>query len=478
MVRTEMRRTKIVCTIGPSSSSESTITRLISAGMDVARLNFSHGTYEQFAKIIHHLRKNSEITRKPVAILQDLQGPRIRIGEMDGGSATLTSGDHFTLTSRPVVGTAKEASVTYSSLPGEVRPGDVLLLADGALELEVVKSNQTDITCRVIVGGSLGSHKGVNLPTGTLRVPALTLKDMDDLKFGLSQAVDFVSLSFVRSAIDIENLRRLMKEQGRVVPIIAKIEKHEALDCIDGIVEAADGLMVARGDLGVEVPIERVPLIQKSLIHKANATGKPVITATQMLRSMVSSPRPTRAEATDVANAILDGTDALMLSEETAIGQYPLEAVRMMSRIAIETEREHSLIHRPSPAEVLSSCGTSEAISHAASSAAADVCAAVIVTPTRTGNTARLVARRRPSQPIVAMSPNPETVRRLCLTWGVLPVHMDKAWAAEEEAIACARRVVLDLGLARKGDTIVITAGFPTGAPGITNTLRLEKLTP
>jgi len=452
------------------------ITKLISAGMDAARLNFAHGTYEQFTEIIRCLRTGSERTGKPVAILQDLQGPRIRVAEMEGGSATLQSGQTFTLTSRKVPGNATEASITYPSLPRDVKAGDTLLIADGALELKVLSSDDTDIVCEVVVGGVLGSHKGINLPTGTIRVPALTLKDKEDLRFGLSKGVDFVSLSFVRSAAEIKGLRELMEEEGRVAPIIAKIEKHEALDSIDDIIGAADGLMVARGDLGVEIPIERVPLVQKMLIHKANAAGKPVITATQMLRSMVTSPRPTRAEATDVANAVLDGTDAIMLSEETASGQYPVEAVQMMDKIAVETERELSLIHCPSAAELLCSRAVPDAISHAATSAASDVVAAAIVTPTRTGSTARLVARHRPSQPIVAVSPNIQTVRRLCLTWGTIPIHVQKGSQTEEEAIECGRKAAIELGLARNGDRIVITGGFPIGGPGTTNLVRVEVI--
>jgi pyruvate kinase len=344
-----MIKTKIVCTIGPASRSPKILERLIRAGMDVARLNFSHGTPNEHGRTISDLRKIARRLGRPVAVLQDLAGPKIRIGPVRNGPVTLEAGASFTLTARKVPGDERTVSLNYPGLVADVRKGDALLLSDGALELEVVGVEGRDILCRVVIGGPLNSYKGVNLPARTLRTPSLTAKDRADLRFGLSKEVDYVALSFVRDAKDIASVRRHMKRCGGSAPVIAKIEKHEALDNMDAILAAADGLMVARGDLGVEIPLERIPRVQKDLIRKSREAGKPVITATQMLRSMVDSPRPTRAEVTDVANAILDGTDAVMLSEETAVGKHPVEAVSMMARIAREAERMPARSNGPYP---------------------------------------------------------------------------------------------------------------------------------
>src|SRR5262249_30570538 len=333
-----IRRTKIVCTIGPASDSEEMIAKLIAAGINVARLNFSHGTPEYHRELIRRIKRVREALNKPVAILQDLQGPKIRVGVFAGGVVQLQPGQEFILTGSDVIGDANRASVSLKTLPQEVKPGDPILLADGNIELRVERVVPPDMFCRVVIGGQLSSHKGINLPASQVHVDSLTAKDRNDIVIGLEEGVDAVALSFVREANDILICRQVIQDHGGTVPIIAKIEKHEAVQNIDSIVEASQAVMVARGDLGVEIELEKVPLVQKDIIRKCNALGKPVITATQMLQRMVDNPRPTRAEATDVANAILDGTDAVMLSDETAIGKYPAEAVMMMDRIARTAE--------------------------------------------------------------------------------------------------------------------------------------------
>ena len=469
-----MIKTKIVCTIGPASRSPEVLERLIRAGMNVARLNFSHGTPDEHGRTISDLRRIARRLGRPVAVLQDLAGPKIRIGPVRNGPVTLEPGSSFTLTARKVPGDARAVSLNYPGLVADVRKGDVLLLSDGALELEVVAVDGRDIRCRVVIGGPLNSFKGINLPARTLRTPGLTPKDRDDLRFGLSQEVDYVALSFVRGAGDIATVRRHMGRCGGSAPVIAKIEKHEALDEMGAILEAADGIMVARGDLGVEIPLERIPRVQKDLIRKSREAGKPVITATQMLRSMVDSPRPTRAEVTDVANAILDGTDAVMLSEETAVGRYPVESAVMMARIAREAETLASTDEGLRPGGLGPVPGSLPgAVACAAARLAADVGAAAIVTFTRSGSTARLVSRCRPVVPILAHTPEESTRRQLALCWGVLPV-LGRSLARTDEMVAAAVAAARRAGLVRKGQTVVITAGVPTGVPGTTNLIKAE----
>jgi pyruvate kinase len=334
-----MRRTKIVCTIGPASASEKILRQLILAGMNVARLNFSHGDYASHRRVIRIIRRLERKLDRPVAILQDLPGPKIRIGAVEGNHVRLQSRRPFVLTTRELVGNQEKISVNYKALTRSVKPGDPILLGDGEIELEVVKVGNHSVTCRVVVGGILGSHKGIHFPRSSLNIRALTKDDKEDLAFGIANKVDMIALSFVRNREDIVYARSEIKKRGANIPIIAKIEKHEALDHIDGILEEVDGIMVARGDLGIEIALERIPAMQKMMIRKANVLGKPVITATQMLRSMVQNPRPTRAEVADIANAVLDGTDALMLSEETAAGDYPVHAVRTMAKVAEETDQ-------------------------------------------------------------------------------------------------------------------------------------------
>ncbi len=469
-----MIKTKIVCTVGPASGSPEVLERLVRAGMDVARLNFSHGTQQEHGRIIALLRKISRRLDKPVAVLQDLSGPKIRIGPVRCGPVVLEAGACFTLTARKVPGDAQSVSVSYPAMVDEVRRRDILLLSDGALELEVVAVDPPDIRCRVIIGGPLNSFKGINLPTRTLRTPSMTVKDREDLSFGLRHGVDYVAMSFVRRADDIGAVRRYMRRCGAEAPVIAKIEKHEALAHMDAIVEAADGLMVARGDLGVETPLEKIPRVQKTLIRKSRAAGKPVITATQMLRSMVDSPRPTRAEVTDVANAILDGTDAVMLSEETAVGKYPVEAVSMMARIAREAESEPASWAGPQgdPLEPIPGSLPS-AVAAAASRLAADVGAAAIVTFTQSGGTARLVSRCRPGVPILALTPFDATRRRLSLCRGVFPFLAGRL-GSTDAMIAAALKCALSTGLVKKGQTVIITAGAPLHKPGTTNLIKAE----
>jgi pyruvate kinase len=467
-----MKKTKIVCTIGPASENEDTIQALMINGMDVARLNLSHGSHEGHLQKIKTIRSLSAKLDRPVAILLDLAGPKIRIGAIPDPGIELTPGHKFILTSRPIEGGIEAVSLTYKDLPREVQAGDRLLLADGLMELLVESSNDTDIVCKVVIGGLLTSHKGINLPTGTIRTSSLTEKDRGDLLFGLENDVDFVALSFVKTAADIQAVKDIIAGQGKDTPVIAKIEKHEALENIDEILDISDGIMVARGDLGVEIPLEDVPLIQKRLIAKANCSGKPVITATQMLRSMVSSPRPTRAEAADVANAVLDGTDAVMLSEETASGEYPAESVLYMSRLTAAAEQgfpfEEFLAMIPRK-------DISESVAHASCILANHLEAKAIVAHTQSGMTARYISRFRPRQPILALSPNMKTVRRLSLSWGCRPRLIGRLQNTDE-MIEKASQAALAAGEAKVGDLIVIAVGHPVCVSGTTNMLRVKRL--
>jgi len=466
------RKTKIVCTIGPASESPQILKVLIQAGMNVARLNFSHGTHEEHLRKIKTIRQISDRLKQPVAILQDLGGPKIRIGMMKEGGVELKRGKEFFLTSQVLIGDETQATVTYSALPGEVKLGDRILLADGTIELQVLESNGKNIRCQVIVGGILTSHKGMNFPTGTLQVTTFTEKDHEDLLFGIQHGVDLVGLSYIQRADDIEGVKRILKKESADIPVIAKIERKEALEKIDEIILASDGIMVARGDLGLETPIEKIPNVQKKLIQKANALGKPVITATQMLRSMVDHTQPTRAEVTDVVNAIYDGTDAVMLSEETAIGQFPVEAFQMMARIAQSAEEEfpHSLFLRRETDEEIN---LQQAISKAASLLSEEVGAKAIVTPTESGSTARWVSRFRPKQPILALSRHLSTVRRLNLCWGVYPVLVSD-WKDTDEMLERSKRMPKELGMTSEGEKIVIIAGVPISIPGTTNLIKVE----
>lgn len=471
-----MLRTKIVCTIGPASRSPEILRELVLAGMDVARINFSHGDRAQHEEDITRIRTVSAEVGRPVAILADLQGPKLRVGRMQEGGVTLEPGEEVILTIRPVIGHAGEIPVQYPDLPRVVEPGDRVLLDDGLLELEVIATDDEDITCRVITGGLLQSNKGMNLPRTAYSIPAITDKDREDLAFALEHGVDWIALSFVRQADEVLQLKEMIREQsafGRPVPVIAKIEKPEAVENIDAIIAAADGIMVARGDLGIETAPEKVPMVQKMIIAHCNALGKPVITATQMLDSMIRNPRPTRAEASDVANAILDGTDAIMLSGETAVGKYPLLAVQTMVRIAQEAERSQwGSADRP-----LRECGPvsviAEAVSHASCETARDLNAAAIIAPTISGYTARVIARYRPACPIVAVTPSPIVQRQLALYWGVYPL-LAKRTANTDEMVERAVRVAQEHGFVHEGDVVVITAGAAGSAPGTTNLMKVH----
>jgi pyruvate kinase len=467
-----MPKTKIVCTIGPASQNEKVLEAMIQEGMNVARLNLSHGTHEQHREKIRTIRKLSDELDRPLAILLDLAGPKIRVGHVPEPGIVLTSGQNFMLTNRNVEGSIDAVSLTYARLPSEVKAGDRLLLSDGLMELLVLKADKHDIACRVITGGVLTSCKGINLPTGTFHAPSLTPKDHKDLLFGLENDVDYIALSFVKKAADVRKVKDIIAKQGKDTPVIAKIEKHEALDDLDAIMDVSDGIMVARGDLGVEIPLEDVPLIQKQLIHTANMHGKPVITATQMLRSMTASPRPTRAEATDVANAVLDGTDAVMLSEETATGSYPVEAVMYMNRLTTVAETGfpfEQFLHLIPKKDV------SESVAHASCILADHLEAKAIVAHSQSGMTARYISRFRPRQPIVALSPNIRTVRRLTLCWGCRPRLINDP-RDTDDMLETATQAALDAGEVSAGDLIVITVGHPVWVSGTTNMLRVKRL--
>jgi pyruvate kinase len=472
MIERKRRKTKIVCTIGPASESPQILEALIQGGMNVARLNFSHGTHEEHLKKIKTIRQIADRLRRPVTILQDLGGPKIRIGRMKEGGGELKRGKPFCLTNQALIGDETQATVTYGALPSEARTGDRILLADGTIELQVLESDGKNIRCRVIAGGILTSHKGMNFPTRTPLASAFTEKDQRDLLFGIQQGVDLVSLSYIQKAADIEGVKRILKKEAADIPVIAKIERKEALENIDEIILASDGIMVARGDLGLETPIEKIPNVQKRLIRKANDSGKPVITATQMLRSMVDHTQPTRAEVTDVVNAIYDGTDAVMLSEETASGQFPVEAFQMMAKIAQSAEEEfpHPLFLRRETGEGMN---LQQAITYTASLLAEEVGAKVIVTPTESGSTARWVSKLRPRQPILALTPHLSTVRELNLSWGVDPV-LGPGWKDTDEMLERSKRMPKELGMASKGEKIVIIAGVPISIPGTTNLIKVE----
>lgn len=467
-----MPKTKIVCTIGPSSESPEILKELILNGMNVARLNFSHGSHKEHLKKINTIRSVSDKLGAHVAILQDLCGPKIRVGKVKEPGIRLNPGQGFILTSRHVEGDQERVSVSYENLPSDVKPRDRILLADGMMELVVVKTSRIDIFCKVVTGGFLTSNKGINLPTGTIKAEAITDKDYKDLIFGLKNNVDYVALSFVRSAKDILSLKKIISKEKKNTPVIAKIEKHEALKDIERIMDVSDGIMVARGDLGVEIPLEKVPNIQKMLVKKANDMGKPVIIATQMLRSMVSAPRPSRAEANDVANAVLDGADAVMLSEETASGEYPVQAVQYMRRIAENAEENfpHERYLSLMPKK-----DVSESVAYASCVLADHLDIKAIIATTRSGSTAAHISRFRPKSVIIALSPDKSAVRRLALYWGCLPSLVadtkGKTGATDSSAVSA-----LASGYVSKGDLVVITSGYPEYVEGSTNMMRVIKL--
>ena len=476
-----MRRTKIVCTIGPATQSEEQLERLMRAGMNVARLNFSHGTQQDHAMVIERLRAISARLGYPIAILQDLQGPKIRTGSLQGGQPVrLVDAALITITTRDVTGTADLISTTYQSLPQDVKAGDRILLDDGLMELRVLAANETDVQCQVVHGGILKEHKGINLPGVAVSAPALTQKDREDLRFGVMHDVDYVALSFVRQPEDVLEAKDLIRqfqvekgetEQVMPLPLIAKLEKPEALAHLDEILAAVDGVMVARGDLGVEMAPEKVPLIQKRIISKCNDVGLPVITATQMLESMITHPRPTRAEASDVANAILDGTDAIMLSAETATGAYPIEAVEMMVRIALEVEAGGRPAQQP-PSQQLTQA---HAVSHAARALSEEASVQAIVVFTRSGTSAHLISKDRPRPPILAYTPSEQVYRQLALWWGVWP-HRIAMQGTTEELMAVVDQRLQDDKLIQHGEHVVIMGGLPVASQARTNFVKLHRV--
>jgi pyruvate kinase len=468
----DQRRTKIVCTLGPASDGE-VLPRLLMAGMNVARLNFSHGTHEEHCARIKRLRELAASSKLPLAILQDLAGPKVRIGEVPGGETRLQEGQDFWLSAAPLTAGVPGVMVDFPQIVAETPMGVPVLLADGNIELKVVAKTDQALKCQVVVGGALRSHVGINFPRHSLSLPAFTDKDREDLRFGAAQGVDFVALSYVRSRQDILAAREFMRSLGADIPIIAKIEKHEALTRLEEILEEADGLMVARGDLGVEIPLEQVPMAQKRIIAAANRASKPVITATQMLLSMVCHSRPSRAEATDVANAILDGTDAVMLSEETAAGEYPEAAVRFLDRISRVTEANFPYTAWLRARELSGRQEIPESISYAACEMALDLEASAILTNTEGGGTARLISRFRPRTPIVAVTPREDTWRRLCLSWGVFPL-LTPPIRDTDHMLRVVKEEALKAGMLSPGDRVIITTGTPIGTRGSTNLIKAD----
>ncbi|MBX5447188.1 MAG: pyruvate kinase [Acidothermus cellulolyticus] len=466
------RRAKIVCTLGPATASPETIRQLVAAGMDVARLNASHGRHAEHEEMYRWVRKASDELGRAVGVLVDLQGPKIRLGRIAGGPVTLAAGDEFTITTEDVPGSAALVSTTYPGLPADVHPGMRILVDDGRVSLEVLDVSGTRVRTRVIEGGVISDHKGLNVPGAALSVPALSDKDVDDLRWALRLGVDMVALSFVRSAADYADVARVMDEEGRRVPVIAKIEKPQAVEQLDAITEAFDGFMIARGDLGVEMPIEQVPLVQKRVIAAARRAAKPVIVATQLLDSMISATRPTRAEVSDCANAVLDGADALMLSGETSVGAHPVLTVQTMARI-IERVEEEALAELPDVGGRPRTKGG--AIAHAAVVLGADLDAKYLVAFTESGESARRLARYRSPIPLLAFTPVPATRSCLALTWGV-ETFLVAPVSHTDEMVRQVDRALLDIDRCRRGDLVVVIAGTPPGVSGSTNMLRVHRI--
>ena len=467
------RHSKIVCTIGPATRSPRMIRKLIEAGMDVARLNFSHGTHHEHAENFTMLREAAVKFQKPIAILVDLQGPKIRTGALaGGGTVLLRAGQKFVITTAKVLGDSTRVNTTFHPLPREVKKGDRILLSDGLIELWVEKTGHAEVICQVVNGGVLGEHKGINLPGVALRVPALTEKDRADLRFAAAHGADYIAVSFVRRPEDVVLAKSLVKRTHKAIPVLAKLEKPEAIGDLDEILKVSEGVMVARGDLGVEMSPERVPVVQKEIISRAREYRRPVITATQMLESMTENPRPTRAEASDVANAIFDGSDAVMLSAETATGKYPVEAVSMMARIIEEAEASIHEYPRPASTERLK---VPETVAELVCHASRELHMKLIAVFTHSGFTARLVSRYRPLVPIVAFSPEADTRRRMALLWGVTSRSIVDIKKIDGLA-AIAEKRLIEERLVRKGDVIGIVAGTPMGIRGTTNFMKFHVI--
>ena len=467
-----MRRAKIVCTMGPAVESPEKVRELIAAGMNMARLNLSHGGYPEHQARLDRVRQAAKEAGVPVAILVDLQGPKIRLARFKAGPHDLARGDIFTITTDEVEGTKDRVGTTYKGLPGDCKPGDRILIDDGKVTVEVIEVKGNDVVTKVIEPGAVSNNKGINLPGVAVSVPALSEKDMDDLRWGLNAGADFIALSFVRSADDIVDVHRIMDEVGIRIPVIAKIEKPQAVENLQGIVDAFDGIMVARGDLGVELPIEEVPLVQKHCIELAREAAKPVIVATQMLDSMITNSRPTRAEATDCANAVLDGADALMLSGETSVGDFAIEAVQTMARIISHTEQGGMDMIRPMRSTPKTKGG---AITKAATEVGAIVGAKYLVTFTQSGDSARRTARLRSPIPILAFTPEVGTYNRMALDWGVEP-ELTPMVKHTDEMVMQADSLLLKSKRCKEGELVVIVAGSPPGIPGSTNAMRVHRV--
>ena len=461
-----MRKTKIICTLGPSTDKDGVLEELVKEGMNVARFNFSHGLHDEQKGRIDKLKEIRTRLNKPVAALLDTKGPEIRIREFENGKVTLKEGQEFTLTTEKIV------SVTYKDLYKDVKPGNSILIDDGLIGLEVKKIKGQDIICKVVNGGVLGNKKGVNLPGVEVNMPFISPKDHDDILFGIKEGYDFIAASFTRTAADVKEIRDILeKNGGHDIKIIAKIENQQGVDNIDSIIEAADGIMIARGDMGVEIPLEDVPVIQKDIIAKVYSAGKQVITATQMLDSMIKNPRPTRAETTDVANAIYQGTSAIMLSGETAAGKYPIEALKTMVKIAVRTEADVDYNKQFSTSSKDHATNVTTAISHATCMTAIDLNAKAIIAVTRSGNTARMVSKYRPGCQIIACTPDERTWRQMNLIWGVTPL-LTKEEYSMEILLLHATEAAEEKGYVKEGDIVVLTVGVPLGHPGNTNLLK------
>ncbi|HZY45204.1 MAG TPA: pyruvate kinase [Anaerolineae bacterium] len=470
-----MNRTKIVCTLGPACDDDDKIRAMIRAGMNVARINFSHGDHAAHLTRIERVRRIAQEMKAIIAVLGDLQGPKLRVGEIANGFVMTYADREIILTTREVPGDEHEVYLPHPDLVHDVKPGQRLLLDDGQLEFIVLGTTDTDIRCKVVNGGPLSSHKGVSAPGANLSLSALSDKDREDAVFGAEQQLDFLALSFVRTAEDVKKLRALLDAMGSKIPIVTKIEKAEALENFSEILSCSDVIMVARGDLGVETPAESVPVVQKELIRHCNARGVPVITATQMLNSMITQPRPTRAEASDVANAIYDGTDALMLSAETASGKYPVESVEMMSKIAHITEQDVPFEKWSDRRVIGAAHSIADAIGHATVEIAYELNAKAIVTSTLSGNTTRLLARFRPRAGIIAATPSEVVQRQLALVWGVTPI-LSQRYATTDDMIRVGVLLTVKNGLAQRGDTIIITAGIPATSSNHTNMLKVHVI--
>lgn len=470
-----MRKTKIICTIGPASSSEEKLRELMLAGMNVARFNFSHGDHEEQRGKYERMRNVSKELNLPIAALLDTKGPEIRLRDFEGGRVMLEAGQLFTLTTEDVMGTAERASVTYQNLVNDVSEGTTILIDDGLIEMTVEEVCGTEIICRVKNGGPVSNHKGVNVPGVDLTMPYISESDRNDILFGINMGFDILAASFVRTKEDVLEIRKILDEHNSKMLIVSKIESTQGIKNLDEIIEVSDGIMVARGDLGVEVPLEELPILQKQIIKKAVAKGKQVITATQMLESMIHNPRPTRAETTDIANAIYDGTTAIMLSGESAQGQYPVEAVQTMARIAERTEADIDYAERLKKQEILSCGDTTTAVSHATCTLAADLDVKAIITVTMSGFTASMISRFRPGCPIIGCTVKRLVWRQLNLQWGMLPLLIAEENTADDlfrEAVDAA----LTAGYIQKGDKVIITAGVPLGISGKTNQIRVVEV--